>query len=85
MRMDNGSMKNLNLTREQEDEICARIGAWYNYWKLSMTSNGLLHSLGSAKEDLKTLLCDSLIDEEDIGLILQKKYVHKELGVELPK
>lgn len=49
----------LNLTKEQEMEICAIIGDWYLMWKKKITVEpGAEHRLGYAKEILKELICN---------------------------
>ena len=56
-------MKNdLNLTPQQIDAICDRIGTWYVYWKDKIVNyEDRTHRLGYAKEELKSYLCG---DEE---------------------
>ncbi len=49
-------MKRPEFTREQEDWICYAIGEWYLQWKNGITSPGIPHNFGFAKEDLKMLL-----------------------------
>lgn len=71
---------NLNLTREQENEICYRIGMWYMFWKPQLVDyKNKTHKLGMAKEDLKTLLCDSLITCDDLICRSSKKQIDKEV------
>jgi hypothetical protein len=56
-------MKNdLNLTPQQIDAICYRIGDWYLQWRDKIVNyDNRTHNLGVAKEQLKILICG---DEE---------------------
>lgn len=48
----------LNLTKEDEIQICYIIDDWYLYWKNHMTDSGVQNSLGIAKEQLKEVICE---------------------------
>lgn len=54
----------LNLTKEQEHDICYLIDDWYLEWKNQMTDEGVQHRLGVAKEELKALICSINIHNE---------------------
>lgn len=45
----------LNLTYEQECDLCYLIDDWYIHWKKDIT-DGTPHKLGIAKEELKALI-----------------------------
>ena len=45
----------MNLTQEQEEELCYIIGEWYMEWKVKITDGQ--HRLGYAKEELKQRIC----------------------------
>jgi hypothetical protein len=45
------------LTIDQEEDICFIIGIWYSKWKGKIT-DGEMHRLGVAKEELKHMICE---------------------------
>ena len=47
------------FTSQQKEEICSRIGMWYEKWKpILIDWKNKTHRLGYAREELKTMLCD---------------------------
>lgn len=52
-------MKNPGFTPDQVNWICSQIGDWYLIWKRNIANfEEKTHSLGFAKEQLKTMICD---------------------------
>lgn len=51
-------MKRPELTKEEEEWICYKIGQWYIDWKDKIVSKDVCHRLGVAKEELKKILCN---------------------------
>ncbi len=47
------------ITKEQAHEICYLIDEWYLYWKNRLVDDGQTHSLGYAKEQLKSMICET--------------------------
>ena len=48
----------MDLTEEQQIEICGIIGDWYLEWKLCLVNyDTRTHRLGYAKEKLKEKIC----------------------------
>ena len=47
------------FTSQQKEEICSRIGIWYEKWKPIMIDwKNRTHMFGYAREELKEMLCD---------------------------
>lgn len=52
--------KPLKFTDNEKIGICSKIGEWYLKWKDQLVDyNNRVHRLGYAKEELKSLICDS--------------------------
>lgn len=56
------------FTPEQVDWVCFQIGEWYLKWRSDITEptvNGYFVRFGSAKEDLKLMICPEYPKEEE--------------------
>jgi len=83
-------MSKLNLTKDQEHEICFIIGEWYLKWRHCIADyESKTHNLGYAKEKLKEMICEwdkmQGYDENYIDMLRYKFAVDREALAELEK
>ena len=65
------------LTYEQECFICEVIGEWYLKWKNHLVNyEERTHNLGIAKEDLKEMICNKEMWDDDYIVIPTTKEVN---------